>query len=153
MFTHKLQITRQHVSTFLLTVTCVEIIFCCKLQQFCCSYYSSFSTLQTSKSFLSFLIIPIKNFESWNDTPISAFSRQFSHFGCTYIKYRVLAVNADQGFKWHRARTFKFIQINVWEISKFTARVNFNGRMFDRNGRSNNTQFKPSLVSVSILYV
>ena len=24
-------------------LTCVEIRFCCKLQQFCCSYYSSFS--------------------------------------------------------------------------------------------------------------
>jgi hypothetical protein len=39
MFIHTLQITRQHVSHFYLA--CVEIRFCCKLQQFCCSYYSS----------------------------------------------------------------------------------------------------------------
>ena len=43
-----------------------------------------------------FIFFNYTNFESWNDTPISAFSRQFPHFGCTYIKYWVLAVNADQ---------------------------------------------------------
>jgi hypothetical protein len=45
VYVYTLQITRQHVSHFYLT--CVEIRFCCKLQQFCCSYYSSLRPVYT----------------------------------------------------------------------------------------------------------
>jgi hypothetical protein len=45
MFTHRLQITLKSRGNMCqhFYLTCVEIRFCCKLQQFCCSYYSSFN--------------------------------------------------------------------------------------------------------------